>query len=105
MAKTLTGKVSLVTGGSRGLGAAIVLRLARDLAPRGITINNVHPGPVDTDMNPATSDFAKILLDKVMALPRYASGDEIASLVAYLAGPEAAFVTGASLTIDGGFTA
>jgi 3-oxoacyl-[acyl-carrier protein] reductase len=60
---------------------------------------------VDTDLNPATSAFAKILLDKVMALPRYATGDEITSLVAYLASPEAAFITGASLSIDGGFTA
>lgn len=78
--------------------------LARDLGPRGITINNVQPGPVDTDMNPATGDFAKMLTQQ-MALPRYAKGDEIASLVAYLASPEAAFVTGASLTIDGGFSA
>jgi 3-oxoacyl-[acyl-carrier protein] reductase len=83
----------------------LVKGLARDLGPRGITINNVAPGPVDTDMNPATSDFAKTLLDKVMALPRYGTGDEIASLVAYLAGPEAGFVTGANLGIDGGFTA
>ena len=79
--------------------------LARDLAPRGITINNVQPGPVDTDLNPATSDFAKTLIQQVMAIPRYASGDEIASLVVYLASPDAAFVTGASLSIDGGFTA
>ena len=83
----------------------LVKGTARDLGPRGITINNVNPGPVDTDMNPAASDFAKILLDKAMALPRYGTGDEIASLVAYLASDEAAFVTGASLSIDGGFTA
>ena len=83
----------------------LVKGVARDLGPRGITINNVLPGPVDTDMNPATTDFAKMLLDKVMALPRYATGDEIASLVAYLASPEPAFMTGASLGIDGGFTA
>ena len=56
-------------------------------------------------MNSATSDFAKMLLEKVMALPRYATDDEIASRVAYLAGPEAAFVTGDSLSMDGGFTA
>ena len=60
---------------------------------------------MDTDMNPATSDFAKMLLDKVMAIPRYATDDEIASLVAYIASPEAAFVTGAGLSIDGGFAA
>ena len=79
--------------------------LARDLGPRGITINNVNPGPVDTDMNPATSNFAQVLLDKAMALPRYGTVDEIASLVAYLASPEAGYITGASLAVDGGFTA
>lgn len=89
---------------SKAALVGLVKGLARDLGPRGITINNVQPGPVDTDMNPATSDFAKMLV-KLMALPRYGTGDEIASLVAYLASPEAAYVTGASLTIDGGFTA
>lgn len=82
----------------------LVKGLARDLGPRGITINNVQPGPIDTDMNPADGDFAAEL-KKLMALPRYGTGDEVAALVAYLAGPEAGFVTGASLTIDGGFTA
>jgi 3-oxoacyl-[acyl-carrier protein] reductase len=82
----------------------LVQGLARDLGPRGITINNVQPGPVDTDMNPAEGDFAESL-KKLMAIPRYASGDEIAAMVSYLAGPEAGFVTGASLLIDGGFAA
>lgn len=82
----------------------LVKGLARDLGPRGITINNVQPGPTDTDMNPAKGDFAE-MLRKVMALPRYGTADEIAAMVTYLAGPEAGFVTGASLTIDGGFTA
>jgi 3-oxoacyl-[acyl-carrier protein] reductase len=82
----------------------LVKGLARDLGERGITINNVQPGPVNTDLNPATGEFAD-MLRKLMALPRYGSTDEIAALVAYLAGPEAGFVTGASLTIDGGFTA
>jgi 3-oxoacyl-[acyl-carrier protein] reductase len=82
----------------------LVKGLARDLGPRGITINNIQPGPIDTDMNPAQGDFAD-MLRKVMALPRYGTAAEIAALVAYLAGPEAGFVTGASLTIDGGFTA
>ena len=82
----------------------LVKGLARDLGPRGITINNVQPGPVDTDMNPATGDFAESL-KRLMALPRYGTPDEIAAMVAYLAGPEAGFITGASLTIDGGFTA
>jgi 3-oxoacyl-[acyl-carrier protein] reductase len=90
---------------SKAALVGLVKGLARDLGPRSITINNINPGPVDTDLNPATSAFAKVLLEKVMAVPRYATGDEIASLVAYLASPEAAFITGASLAIDGGFTA
>jgi 3-oxoacyl-[acyl-carrier protein] reductase len=102
-------RVPFVGGGVYAMSKAalvgLVKGLARDLGPRGITINNVQPGPVDTDLNPADSDFGRMLIQNVMALPRYATGDEIASLVAYLAGPEGAFVTGASLTIDGGFTA
>ena len=82
----------------------LVKGLARDLGPRGITINNVQPGPTDTDMNPAKGDFAEMLL-KFMAVPHYGSSDDIAAMVAYLAGSEAGFVTGASLTIDGGFNA
>jgi len=78
--------------------------LARDLGPRGITVNNVQPGPVDTDMNPADSEFAESLLG-LMASGRYGRVEEIASFVAYLAGPEAGYITGASLTIDGGFSA
>ncbi|MNI00355.1 Cyclic-di-GMP-binding biofilm dispersal mediator protein [compost metagenome] len=78
--------------------------MARDLGPRGITVNNVQPGPVDTDMNPADGESAE-QLKGMMALARYGKDDEIASFVAYLAGPEAGYVTGASLTIDGGFSA
>ncbi|MCP1574403.1 3-oxoacyl-[acyl-carrier protein] reductase [Herbaspirillum rubrisubalbicans] len=78
--------------------------LARDLGPRGITVNNVQPGPVDTDMNPASGDFAASLIG-LMALPRYGKAEEIASFVAYLAGPEAGYITGANLMIDGGFSA
>ncbi|WP_394293759.1 3-oxoacyl-ACP reductase family protein [Aeromonas rivipollensis] len=78
--------------------------MARDLGPRGITVNNVQPGPVDTDMNPADGESAE-QLKGMMALARYGKDDEIASFVAYLAGPEAGYITGASLTIDGGFSA
>ena len=78
--------------------------MARDLGARGITVNNVQPGPVDTDMNPDGSDFSGAL-KAMMALPRYGKVEEIASFVSYLAGPEAGYITGASLTIDGGFGA
>ncbi|XGW00749.1 MAG: 3-oxoacyl-ACP reductase family protein (plasmid) [Leptolyngbya sp. BL-A-14] len=82
----------------------LVKGLARDLGSRGITINNVQPGPIATDMNPPEGDFAE-MLKKLMALPRYGSVEEIAGMVAYLASPEAGFITGASLMIDGGFSA
>ncbi|XEG69944.1 3-oxoacyl-ACP reductase FabG [Pseudomonas sp. abacavir_1] len=85
-----------VTGLTRGF--------ARDLGPRGITVNNVQPGPVDTDMNPDSGEFAESLKG-LMALERYGRAEEIASFVAYLAGPEAAYITGANLLIDGGFAA
>ena len=84
--------------------AGLTRGLARDLGPRGITVNNVQPGPVDTDMNPADGPFAE-MLKGMLAVQRYGHADEIAGLVAYLAGPEAGFITGASLTIDGGFAA
>jgi 3-oxoacyl-[acyl-carrier protein] reductase len=90
---------------SKAALVGLVKGVCRDLGTRGITINNVHPGPVDTDMNPATSAFARILKEQVIAQQRYGSGDEIASLVAWLAGPESSYVTGASLSIDGGFAA
>lgn len=83
----------------------LVQGLARDLGPRGITINNVQPGPVDTEMNPDKGEFAEMLKKQFMALPRYGTADEIAGMVAYLASPEAGYITGASLTIDGGFNA
>lgn len=89
---------------SKAALTGLVKGLARDLGGRGITINNVLPGPTDTDMNPANTDFAAAL-HKLMALPRHGTPDEVASMVAYLAGPEAAFVTGADLSIDGGFAA
>ena len=78
----------------------LVQGVARDIGPRGITINNVQPGPIDTDGNPD-----KMLKKQFMALPRYGKAEEVAAMVAYLAGPDAGFITGASLTIDGGFTA
>jgi len=78
--------------------------VARDLGPRGITVNNVQPGPIDTDTNPADGDFAKTLVP-ITALQRYGNADEIASFVAFLASSEASYITGASLLADGGFAA
>jgi len=75
--------------------------LARDLGPRGITVNIVHPGSTDTDMNPATGDRADAQRAR-MAIPRYGQPEDIAGLVAYLASEEARFITGAGFAIDGG---
>lgn len=89
---------------TKGAVASFTKGLARDLGPRGITVNNVQPGPVDTDMNPANGPFADTLRGH-MALGRYGTTAEIAGFVAYLASPEAGYITGASLLADGGFSA
>lgn len=75
--------------------------LARDLGPRGITVNIVHPGSTDTDMNPADGERADAQRAR-MAIPRYGQPEDIAGLVAYLASEEARFITGAGFAIDGG---
>jgi 3-oxoacyl-[acyl-carrier protein] reductase len=88
---------------TKGAVAAMTRGLARDLGPRGITVNAIQPGPTDTDMNGDKDMRAK--LSTLMALGRTGKDNEIASLVAYLAGPESSFITGAALTIDGGYLA
>jgi 3-oxoacyl-[acyl-carrier protein] reductase len=77
--------------------------LSREVGDRGITVNNVQPGPIDTDLNPAAGDWAAPQKANT-ALNRYGTVDEVAALVAFVAGPEAAYVT-ANLTVDGGTNA
>lgn len=78
--------------------------LSRDLGARGITVNVVHPGPINTDMNPADGDRAGELV-AVLSLPHYGETRDIAGMVAFLAGPDGRYVTGASLSVDGGYAA
>ena len=78
--------------------------LAREVGARGITVNNVQPGPIDTDLNPAAGDWADPQIANT-ALKRYGHVDDIAAMVAFVAGPEAGYITGASLTVDGGTNA
>jgi 3-oxoacyl-[acyl-carrier protein] reductase len=78
--------------------------LSREVGSRGITVNNVQPGPIDTDLNPAAGDWAAPQ-KAATALGRYGHVDDIASMVAFVAGPEASYITGANLTVDGGMNA
>jgi 3-oxoacyl-[acyl-carrier protein] reductase len=89
---------------TKGAIAAFTHGLAHELGARGITVNDVQPGPVDTDMNPADGPFSAALTPRI-AVKRYGRSEEIAALVAHLAGPEAGYITGAGLRIDGGFSA
>jgi 3-oxoacyl-[acyl-carrier protein] reductase len=86
---------------TKGAVASLVRGIAIDLAPRGITVNNVQPGPTETDMTAALAEMVKPLVP----LGRLGKPEEIAGLVAYLASPEAGFITGSSQTIDGGYVA
>lgn len=89
---------------TKGAVAGFNRSLVRDLGPKGITVNTVHPGPTDTDMNPDGGPVSQIVGPGI-AIGRYGKPEEVASVVAYLASPEAAFVTGADIVADGGFTA
>lgn len=102
-AHSIPGPGVAVYGATKAAVAGLVRGWARDLAPRNILVNTVQPGPVDTDMNPATSDFATFLTGRT-ALGRYGRPEEIASVVAFLASDEASYITGAAIDVDGGFS-
>ena len=89
---------------SKAALTSMVKGLARDFGPRGITVNLVQPGPTDTDMNPADGPLNE-LMHSFMAIKRHARSEEVAGMVAWLSGSEAGLVTGAALTLDGGFAA
>lgn len=78
--------------------------LAREVGARGITVNNIQPGPIDTDLNPAAGDWATPQIANT-ALKRYGHVEDIAAMVSFVAGPEASYITGTSLTVDGGTNA
>jgi len=109
------GSVAAVAGfpqsgvyGASKAGVAILARsVAKEVGGRGITVNTIHPGPIDTDMNPDNPEMNPMAeaMASFTALGRYGTAEEVASAVAFLASPEAAYITGAELKVDGGMTA
>jgi 3-oxoacyl-[acyl-carrier protein] reductase len=91
-------------GATKGAVKMFAQGLAREVGTRGITVNNVQPGPIDTELNPAESDWAAPQ-KAITALNRFGTIDEVAALVAFVAGPESSYITGANLTVDGGTNA
>jgi 3-oxoacyl-[acyl-carrier protein] reductase len=91
---------SMVKAGLDGLCKG----MARDLGPKGITVNSVHPGPIDTDANPQDGQYSEDL-KRLMATPRFGKPADVGALVAFLASPEASFITGSIHHVDNGFTA
>jgi 3-oxoacyl-[acyl-carrier protein] reductase len=94
----------VVYSATKGAVKMFTQGLAREVGPRGITVNNIQPGPIDTDLNPADDEWAEPQL-AATALKRYGHVDDIAPLVAFIAGPESGYITGANLTVDGGTNA
>jgi 3-oxoacyl-[acyl-carrier protein] reductase len=90
--------------GTKGAVKMFTQALAREIGGRGITVNNVQPGPIDTELNPAAGDWA-VPQKAATALNRYGRVEEIADTVAFIAGPEASYITGANITVDGGMNA
>jgi 3-oxoacyl-[acyl-carrier protein] reductase len=90
--------------GTKGAIKMFTQALAREIGSRGITVNNVQPGPIDTELNPASGDWA-VPQQAATALNRYGRVEEIAAMVAFVAGPESSYITGANLTVDGGMNA
>ena len=90
--------------GTKGAVKMFTQALAREIGSRGITVNNIQPGPIDTELNPAAGDWA-VPQKAATALNRYGHVEEIAAMVAFVAGPESSYITGANLTVDGGMNA
>jgi 3-oxoacyl-[acyl-carrier protein] reductase len=90
--------------GTKGAVKMFTQALAREIGSRGITVNNVQPGPIDTELNPAVGDWS-VPQKAATSLNRYGHVDEVAALVAFVAGPESSYITGANLTVDGGMNA
>ncbi|NHK28843.1 3-oxoacyl-ACP reductase FabG [Parvularcula flava] len=106
---SVNGETSIFAGSSiytatKHAVAGLAKGWARDLATRNILVNVIQPGPVDTDMNPADGEFAAGMTSMV-PLGRYAKPEEISGLAAFLAGPDATYITGATINVDGGLTA
>ncbi|AUY48154.1 3-oxoacyl-ACP reductase family protein [Streptomyces sp. CB01881] len=89
-------------GASKAATIGLTKALARELGPRGITVNVIHPGPIDTEMNPADGPSAEFQAG-LTALGRYGSGADIAATVAHLAGEDGRYISGAEIAVDGGF--
>jgi 3-oxoacyl-[acyl-carrier protein] reductase len=106
---SVSGDVSMIPGmatyaASKSAVQGLARGWARDLAPRGILVNVIQPGPIDTDMNPSDGDMAKIMLPNI-PLGRYGRAEEVAALASFLASDESSFITGTTIDIDGGATA
>jgi len=93
-----------VYGATKAAISLLTQGWARDLAPKGITVNNVQPGPIDTDLNPKGGPHSAALTSAT-ALNRYGTPNEVASLVSFLASPQSSYITGANINVDGGMSA